>query len=447
MLKQKPLQYVLLLLTLLLYVHIGYRLQRYETVPLLTSYFILFLLFIVIARRTRSMNQQELSFWLMSSVLFRAVLFFAVPALSDDFYRFIWDGRLIAAGYNPFAAVPSWYMEQNLGIPGIDAALYDKLNSKATFTNYPPFAQLLFWFSTQFSDGTIYGSLLTMRVVILLFDVATLWILRKTLLAFSRKPSTILLYAANPLIVLELTGNLHYEGIMVFFLFAAILLLKNGRTLTSGVAYALSVCTKLVTLLFLPLLVRYLGWKKSIAYWLVAGVVTVACFTPLMSQDSLAGYSTSMGYYFQRFEFNASLYYIVRAIGFWVFGFNIIAFAGPALGAAAALVILCIAFRNFPAGPLGKLDIGLFNRMVWCVLAYLLATPILHPWYIITLLAVSLLTSYRFPVIWSALIFLSYAGYTRKGFEENLALVALEYTGVMLYLLYETVWNRSREHS
>lgn len=78
------------------------------------------------------------------------------------------------------------------------------------------------------------------------------------------------------------------------------------------------------------------------------------------------------------------------------------------------------------------------------MLVYLLSTTILHPWYIVTLLAVSLLTPYRFPVVWTGLIFLTYAGYTENGFNENLFLVALEYIGMIAYLLYETVWAKEK---
>jgi hypothetical protein len=135
-------------------------------------------------------------------------------------------------------------------------------------------------------------------------------------------------------------------------------------------------------------------------------------------------------------------------LGYSIFGFNIIQFAGPALAMLATVLIFIISFSNLPAGfARGANNRQLFVGMLWCVFVYLLLTTILHPWYIVTLLAVSLLTPYRFPVVWSGMIFLTYAGYSENGFTENLLLVALEYVIVIAYLLYETVWMNRHAHS
>jgi uncharacterized membrane protein len=247
--------------------------------------------------------------------------------------------------------------------------------------------------------------------------------------------------------ILELTGNLHFEGIMVFFLLSAIFFLKRQKPFLSSWVYALSVCTKLVPALFLPLFLRYFGWKKTIIYWISTGAITVILFLPLLNMEIIQGLSTSLGYYFQRFEFNASIYYLIRELGYLVFGFNIIQFAGPFLALAATGVILAITLRNLPLTFPDQIDSSLFKYMLWCMLVYLLSATILHPWYIATLLAVSLFTPYRFPLVWTGIIFLSYAGYTKKGYEENLILIALEYIIVIAYLLYETVWRKRQSHS
>ncbi|HEX8041576.1 MAG TPA: hypothetical protein VF490_20655, partial [Chryseosolibacter sp.] len=156
------------------------------------------------------------------------------------------------------------------------------------------------------------------------------------------------------------------------------------------------------------------------------------------------GLSTSIGYYFQRFEFNASLYYIIRGLGYLIAGFNIIQYSGPLLAAVATVAILKISLRKLPETFPGAIDVDIFGHMLWCLLAYFLCTTILHPWYILTLLALSLLTPYRFTVVWTAMIFLTYAGYTKVSFHENLFAVALEYIVVMACLLYEMVWIKSQ---
>lgn len=423
----------------------GYTLERHQTTPLLLTYFALFALYLYTLFNL-SKNERNLTFWLGAAILYRAILYFSLPSLSDDFYRFLWDGRLIAAGYNPFIEVPSHYMHPDTRVPGLDAVLFEKLNSQHRFSSYPPVCQLVFWLSAELSPSSIFGSVLAMRSTLLLFEIATLWILRRLLVQFNLPQGRVLIYALNPLVVLEITGNLHFEGVMVFFLMLAILLLTMNRLWWSSLCFALSVCTKLIPLLLLPVLPRFIGWKKATKFWLVTGTVTLVLFAPLLKAGIVHGFSTSLGYYFQKFEFNASLYYLIRAAGFAIAGFNIIQYAGPLLAVAAALVILYIAFRHSD-----KLEPNvtpeIFGVMGWCLLVYFLSTTILHPWYIITLLSLSIFTRYRFPVWWTGLIFVTYSGYTREGFDENLWLVAFEYIILFAVILYETIWKAKAGNS
>lgn len=435
MLKQKPYHYLLFFISFSIYIAIGYAIQRHETFPLLTCYALLFLAYIWIVSE-REKNQ----FWLTAGILFRAALLFSVPALSDDFYRFIWDGRLLAAGYHPFAEVPAYYMTHPIAIPGIDAELYNKLNSKEYFTIYPPFSQFIFWLAVKLSPGSVYGSMLIMKLIIFGCEIGTLLIIRKILKHFNQAPSSVLIYALNPLAIIELTGNLHFEGVMIFFLLLGIYFLIHDKRFLSATCYALSICTKLIPLIFLPLLFRQFGWKKAVAYWLITGAITIILFLPLLNTDIIDGFSESMGYYFQKFEFNASLYYLIRETGYYFFGFNIIQAAGPLLGLITAVLILTISFRRNIGKAIHQLDLGFFTGMLWCLLVLFLLTTTLHPWYMVSMVMLCLFTPYRFPVMWSGLIFMTYTGYTPETFRENLQIVALEYMIVFGYLLYETVW-------
>ena len=103
MLKQKFPLYLLLFSSLILYIAIGYGIQRHQTLSLFACYFLLFLLYVWII-----IEKGNNDFWIMAAILFRASLLFSVPALSDDFYRFIWDGRLLTSGHHQFAKIPSY---------------------------------------------------------------------------------------------------------------------------------------------------------------------------------------------------------------------------------------------------------------------------------------------------------------------------------------------------
>lgn len=462
MLKQKSIDYSLLLILLLLYSFLGFVVKRHETFSLLSAYFAAFIIYIYIALR---FSDDTVNFWCYASILFRAVLLFSVPNLSDDFYRFIWDGRLLASGHHPFAEVPAFYIKHNISVPGIDEELFLKLNSPDYFTIYPPLAQFIFWLSVKLSPQSIYGSLLVMKCIIFVSEIGSVLVIRKLLVHLKFTPKRVLLYALNPLIILELTGNIHLEAVLIFFLLFSILLLYHQKLLFSGIVFSLAICVKLIPLIFLPALLPQLGWKKALQFYFIVGVTCIVFFLPLWEKEMIDGFQNSLAYYFKKFEFNASIYYLVREWGYWYYGFNIIQTVGWKLGLVCFLMIVIISIvspwsmvhspwlvpkSNRPSTPdhrLWTMDHGLFITFTLILLTYFLFTTTLHPWYIGTLLALSIFTEFRFTLLWTALIFLTYAGYSLHGFHENLAVTTLEYISVLGYLAYELLWKRKYSYS
>lgn len=435
MLRQKPKYYLLILVCAIGYALIAYSIQRFETQFLLPVYATLFFAYAWI---TKQAQEEQISFWLVVAFLFRFIFLFSLPSLSDDFYRFIWDGRLWNAGYHPFSELPSAYVQQ--GIAGVDKELFSKLNSPEYFTIYPPVSQFVFWLSVKISPQSILGSVIVMRTILLLAEAGSVFIVYKLLKKLSLFSADILLYALNPLVIIELTGNLHFEGLVIFFVLLSVYLLLSNQWLASAFSIALAIGSKLVPAIFLPALFSRLGVKQSLKYGLAAMLVLWICFLPLLTVEVIRSMSESIGLYFNRFEFNASLYYLVREFGFWKYGYNIIQTVGWKLGLTASILILLLSFRGgLNWGP--RLQQTSFNMLItdwmWVLSIYFLFTTILHPWYITTLVALSIFTSFRFPVIWSGLIFLTYAGYTSDSFQENLWLTAIEYVVVIGYLIFE----------
>ena len=115
---------------------------------------------------------------------------------------------------------------------------------------------------------------------------------------------------------------------MIFFVLLSFWLLLQNRWVGSSAVLALGIGTKLLPLIFLPLLVRYLGWKRGLLYASVTFVFTAVLFLPFLSLDLFQNVFSSLNLYFQKFEFNASVYYLIRAAGYWLEGYNIISGAG-----------------------------------------------------------------------------------------------------------------------
>lgn len=452
---QKPGWYVAVVISLVTYFFLGYRAERTETTSLLLCYGILFGVYTWVILKS---HQKEVLFWLAMAIIFRLILLPSVPTLSDDVYRFIWDGRLMASGVHPFAELPGYYIQNNLNLPGVNQALFDKLNSPEYFTIYPPFSQFIFWLSVKLFPSSILGSIVVMRSLILAAEIGSLFLLLLLLRKFNLPEQNVLLYALNPLVIIELSWNLHFEAFVIFFLLLSLYLLAGNRIWKAAISFSVAIGTKLLPLIFLPLLLARIGWRRSIVFYFIAGTCCLVLLTPLWNVEIITGFNESISLYFKKFEFNASLYYLVREYGYWQKGYNIIQTVGWKLGLAAGIFIIILAvapffmnqsyFHESNKNPLAAAHVlCLPGVMMWSLLIYFLFTTTLHPWYITTLLALSAFTRFRFVVFWTALIFLTYSGYSESGFKENLLITAIEYILVFGYLVYELVWKKERQFS
>ena len=440
--KPKAIESFLFIAFFILYVYIGYQVSRHETGMLLSAYFAAFAiyLYLTVVRPYDS----NVDFWFYGSIVLRALFLFSIPNLSDDFYRFIWDGRLLASGNHPFAQLPAYYIDNNISIQGIDEELFKSLNSPEYFTIYPALSQYVFWLAASLAPHSVYGSVLVFKMVIFTAEIGSLFLLRNLIRHFNLPPSRILLYALNPLVIIELVGNTHLDALMIFFVLLTIVLLNSRRDAFSAIAFSAAICIKIVPVIFFPVIIQRLGWSQAWKFCAITVITSLVIFLPLFDRQIISGFYESIGYYFNRFEFNASIYYIVRWLGWLIFGFNIIQYAGIILGGIAFLVIIRIAYHTKQTSSVSAatLDQDFFTGLLFVHLTYLLFTTTVHPWYVSMLLMFAILTEFRFVVLWTAMIYLTYAGYTQHTFRENLWLTAIEYTIVLGYLAYEILWER-----
>ncbi|HMG93956.1 MAG TPA: glycosyltransferase 87 family protein [Chryseolinea sp.] len=440
--KPKAIEYFLFVAFLSLYIYIGYEVSRHETGLLFSAYFAAFAVYVYLT--LVSPRESSVDFWFYGSIVLRALFLFSIPNLSDDIYRFIWDGRLLASGNHPFAQLPIFYIDNNVSIQGIDEDLFTKLNSPEYFTVYPALSQYVFWLAASLSPNNVNGSVLVIKIVMFTAEIGSLFLIRRLVSNFNLPPSRVLLYALNPLIIIELVGNSHLEALMIFFVLLAIVSLNNNRDVLSAVGYAAAICVKIIPVIFLPVLIQRLGWRKGWKFCIITGITALVIFIPLFDQQIISGFYQSIGYYFNRFEFNASLYYIVRWLGWIIFGFNIIQYAGIMLACLALLLIIRIASHTKQASSASEsiVDQDVITQLMIVQLIYLLFTTTVHPWYLSMLLMLAVLTEFKFVLLWTAMIYVTYAGYTTDAFRENLWLTAIEYAVVLGYLAYEIIWER-----
>lgn len=421
-------QTAIILFSAFAYLALGYVIPRSDFPILATLFALLFAGYFFFLR-----SEVSLKTGLSLALIFRLLLLFSLPALSDDYFRFLWDGRLFVSGENPYLNLPDLYAKNNFaGIPGLSKQLYDNLNSPHYFSVYPPVCQFIFGLAAYIDPESNLIGVMIMRFFILLAEAGSIWLLLKLLREFNLPEKNVLLYALNPLVILELTGNLHFEAIMIFFLLAAFYFLAQKRYHFSAVSLGLAVCSKLLPLIVLPFLFKRLGFRNWLIYGAIVGITCLVLFLPILNTELIAHFSNSLNLYFQKFEFNASVYYLLREIGFIFTGYNQIAFLGPFLSLCTFCGILFLALRETNASS-GNLP----HLFIYALTLYFLLATIVHPWYLTTLVAFATLTKLRYPVIWASLGILSYAAYQTNSYTENPWLLTLEYLGLATAFLLE----------
>lgn len=436
---------IAIVISLCLYFYFAYYLQRENFIELSSLYAVLFLPFLYFIK----FEKQNFQLLIGLSILFRLIFLIAIPNLSQDFYRFIWDGRMILEGFNPYISLPETFI-QNQNYPVNQAIdLYKGMGTLngSHFTNYPPINQLNFFIAAFFSNSSILGAAIVMRLQIILADIGILYFGKKILEKLNLPIHHIFLYALNPFIIIELTGNLHFEPVMLFFLVWSLYLLLHKKWIWAALLLGLSVSVKLIPLLFLPLFYQWFvfgevkgerqsgkGFIQLLGFGLIVILTNILLFLPFVSSELINSYSDSVGLWFQNFEFNASLYYIAREIGYLFRGYNEIAIIGKILPAIALLFLLIITFFRKNKKPQ-----ELVTALLIGITFYYFTTTTMHPWYLATLVLLSVFTKYRFTLIWSVAIILSYQAYANNPWQENLWFVFVEYLLVGTALIYDII--------
>lgn len=372
----------------------------------------------------------SITHWIIVAIALRIGLLFSFPNLSDDIYRFIWDGNIIHNHQNPYSLLPT----EVKGIPGNTPELLGLLNSPAYYSVYPPVSQLIYWFA---SFGNIsYGtSALIIKICLLLAEIGSFILLLRILKLAHLKAHRFLIYALNPLIIIEVIGNVHFEGMMLFFLLASIYAVICNKNSASALLLALGAATKLFPLMFFPFVWKFANHNKKL--FLVFGISCIVLFLPVLLGVEIANFAESVDLYFGKFEFNGGIYYVLRYLGELLSGYNLIRYIGPLM----ALTTVGLMFKLWKSQKSGNIQQLLVFSFFSITCYYLLSTTV-HPWYLCLPLALSLFTRYRFVVLWTGLIMLSYIHYSYDPYRENMWIAFIEYSLVIGFFFYELKTKR-----
>jgi alpha-1,6-mannosyltransferase len=374
---------------------------------------------------------ERIVFWLLfAGIAIRFISIFAFPLFSDDIYRFWWDGKLLNSGSSPFEHIPRYYIENGIFTEQFDIEIFHKLNSPDYYSVYPPVCQLVFAAAYWFFPKSIYGTAVFIKFILFCFELGTLFYLKQ----LGVKAKGLLIYALNPLIIIELCGNAHFEAAMIFFLAASLYYLNirkivaaRPQVLLSSFFLALSISSKLLSLLFLPFLMKGLGWKNGLWYGLSVGVFSILFFFPYYDLNFIEHFTSSVALYFQRFEFNASVFYLFKLVGNAAYGYTPVLLISRLSSILLGVFFIYLFF--------GKKDF--FIQAFFFFTFYLILQRAVHPWYLSTLLFLSVFVPWRFAMIWTGLIMLSYSHYLDNFYQEKYNWVLIEYLFLFGFMFYE----------
>ena len=323
-----------------------------------------------------------------AAIVFRLMFLFAAPHLSDDIYRYLFDGRMLLGGHNPYALSP----EAAALRFGQMAGLAGKVNHPGLVTLYPPAAQLVF------AAGALTRGVIGMKCALALMDIAACLLIVRLLSMLKRPVVRAVWYAWHPLAVLEIAGSGHIDvaGICFFFL-ALFLMFSNApghrhptvdpaapsvkRLASAGAAFAAATLVKLYPLVFLPgMLMLTRGIKR--AWFIFAFLITGLCLAGPFLPDLSNGVHT-LDIYLRNWEFAGYAFRTLRSL---------------LHNGLVAREILTLLFALAAAGIYGhalradKSDIRprpdrILTAFYGICLAWLMLTPTLHPWYALYLAA------------------------------------------------------------
>ena len=241
-----------------------------------------------IVTRARCSNS-TLLIAIIFAVLFRVSILFAPPYLSDDIYRYIWDGRVQAAGINPYRYIPAAPELAQLR----DDAIYPKINRRDyAHTIYPPVAQVVFLLTTRISESVVW-----MKFTMLIFEMVAIWAIASLLNLLGRPRQLLLLYAWHPLAVWEFAGSGHVDAIAIGFIALAFLAWQKRSDLGAGFLLACATLVKLFPLVLLPAMLKRGRWKivPVFAATIVVGYLAYLSVGPSAVLGSVPVYTKEMG--------------------------------------------------------------------------------------------------------------------------------------------------------
>ena len=337
------------------------RLQARPILWVLALFGILFSVYLFGLSQVGRWKQNRQALWLVIGfgILFRATLLYSTPIQEIDLYRYIWDGQVLANGYNPYhfspeqvrggavADNPDLLALRKLATEseGLETVV-SRIHFEELRTIYPPVSQCVFAAAARTTprSASTHTHATIMKCWLVLFDVLTIFLVVALLNTCGRDPIWVIAYAWCPLVLKEFANGGHLDSITIFLSTLAILLSAKAIRfsvtdpnrpsttfalfLASAIAMGLAIGAKIYPVVLLPLFAvlvfRLLKWWQAILLGVVAGGLSLALLWPLgfteeqpsqlnapLSPAEIQAKSNGLKEFFNTFEMNDFLFMLI----------------------------------------------------------------------------------------------------------------------------------------
>ena len=247
-------------------------------------------------------SRQILLLGLIFAALFRISILFSPPYLSDDVYRYVWDGRVQSAGINPYRYIPADESLAKLR----DDKIYPNINRREyARTIYPPVAEGVFLLITRISESVTW-----MKAAMVGFEAIAVWALIQLLVSFGFARQRVLIYAWHPLVVWEFAGSGHLDAMVIAFIALALLAHRKRRETLTGVLLACATCVKLFPAALFPAFYKRWSWKMPLTF--VATIVVA--YLPYLSVGPKGVLGFVEGYANERGMFSGDQFFLLTVM-------------------------------------------------------------------------------------------------------------------------------------
>jgi len=417
---------LLLELTLLIFANIT-KMDR--TKPLTTFLFYLpfalfTLAFIRLTRITTKNTKATVFLILLFSSLFTLTFIRDRPNLSDDLYRYYWDGKVSCNGINPYIFPP-----ESRSLAHLRDEYWTLINNKDLTTPYPPFIEALF--------ATLYllsPSIHSYKLLAAITYIASSYILLLILGKCSKSLYYSLLYSWNPLMVIEFGHSGHNDSVAVLFMLVSTFFLLTNKYSASAATLGIATLSKIFPIFLTPFYATKWGIKNTILYF----SIIILPYLPLSLKGSV---QTSLITYFERIAFNSGAYYLVEKTFAYFAPANSMFYARITVSILFIISLLYLTKRSA--------KVSTPYAAYTAITLYLIFTPTVQPWYLSWVLPFAALYTTKPWLYFSGAVFLSYYTYTlpeiSPGFwPEQLWVRVVEYVP-FFYLLIRSFKVREFE--